>query len=88
MNNQILKLLNKLTPILQKKVPMFSQTVSQFSKSKTNFLGIAMMSLGGYLLMGNDNSAFGLLLFTNGLGIITMRDTIQSGNKINEEDKQ
>ena len=81
-----LKLLETLTPILKKKIPLFNQTVGQFSKSKTNFLGMAMMSAGAYMLFLNDNSAFGMLLFTNGLGIMTLRDTIHKGNKNNEED--
>lgn len=73
--NNLLKILNKLTPLLQKKVPLFNQTIQQFSKGKTNAVGITMMSIGIYQLMNNDSSEFGMFMVTTGLGLLTLRDT-------------
>lgn len=72
---QLLKVLNKLTPILQKKVPLFNQTVQQFSKGKSNLVGIVMMGIGVYQMMNNNDSDFGMFMFTTGMGLLTLRDT-------------
>jgi hypothetical protein len=71
---KLLTVFNLVKPVLGKKIPMFSQDVGQFATSKSNWIGVGMICLGAVMLYKNIDSEIGMILFANGLGLITLKD--------------
>lgn len=72
--DKLISLFKSIEPILTKKIPMFNQNMKEFSTSKSNAIGIIMITTGLIFLYKHPISEFGLILFSNGLGLITIKD--------------
>ncbi len=70
-----------IEPLLGKKIPAFNQTIKEFGTSKSNTFAAIMIGVGLSMLYINTDNALGLLLVTNGIGLITIKDATTKGIK-------
>lgn len=57
---------------------MIKMGVKNSMKSKGMLAGYGLIALGVYLIVAKNQTEFGMMSITNGLGIIGIRDAIQS----------
>lgn len=79
--NKLYKIFKLIEPILGKKIPTFNQTIKEFGTSKSNTFAAVMIVAGLSMLYINTDNALGLLLVTNGIGLITLKDATTKRNK-------